>query len=146
MFKMDTTTLQIFLHLTILNHFISAAPINYNTEDAGRPTVELVYKHNTHTHTHTHTLKLQLNYLTRFGYIADSPGAQRSEHSIMVALQQLQQFAHLRPTGVLDAPTRELLARKRCGLPDGQSEQSGQRRKRYALQGSKWEHKNLTYR
>ncbi len=56
-------------------------------------------------------------------------------------------FAGLEQTGDLDEETVELMNTPRCGVRDiiGPGTQA-RRKKRYALQGSRWRTKNLTYR
>ena len=56
-------------------------------------------------------------------------------------------FAGLEPTGVLDNQTIELMNTPRCGVKDnvGPSDDA-KRKKRYALQGSRWKVKNLKWR
>lgn len=48
--------------------------------------------------------------------------------------------------GELDAETMELMALPRCGVKDKVGFGSDARAKRYALQGSRWKVKALTYR
>ena len=59
-----------------------------------------------------------------------------------------QVFAGLQPTGDLDDETVELMNTPRCGVKDtlGPTSNFAKRRKRYALQGSRWSVKTLTYR
>uniref|UniRef100_A0A915HYN7 Peptidoglycan binding-like domain-containing protein n=1 Tax=Romanomermis culicivorax TaxID=13658 RepID=A0A915HYN7_ROMCU len=116
-------------------------------------------------------------YLTQFGYLPRGNREMsnlRKDDSIQLALMRLQDFAGLRPTGLVDHETRKLLLRKRCGLPDVPFDGSGghltprdrrhdedqaindgvdvrQRRrlrrvKRYVLHGSKWDNLNVTYK
>lgn len=50
-------------------------------------------------------------------------------------------------TGEIDNETLKLMGQKRCGRPDREGdEEYMHRRKRFAIQGSKWEHTNLTWR
>ncbi|KOB78584.1 putative matrix metalloproteinase [Operophtera brumata] len=58
------------------------------------------------------------------------------------------EFGGIPVTGDIDSETLELMKKKRCGMPDREEgdEENGHRRKRFAIQGSKWEHTNLTWR
>lgn len=60
----------------------------------------------------------------------------------------MQEFGGIEVTGELDAQTKYLMKQKRCGRPDREEgeEENGHRRKRFAIQGNKWEHTNLTWR
>lgn len=49
-------------------------------------------------------------------------------------------------TGELDEETMELMASPRCGVKDRVGFGTDSRSKRYALQGSRWKVKALTYR
>ena len=82
-------------------------------------------------------------YLLRFGYYSDSgSGKTSSLQAISKAVAQFQAFAGLEETGQVDAATVELMRERRCGVKD--SVQA--RRKRFALQGSRWRKRNITYR
>ena len=80
-------------------------------------------------------------------------------------MKQVQKFGGLNETGVLDAETIELMNTPRCGVPDlikgyenlididddleDEEESDGyypSRKKRYALQGSRWKKRTLTYK
>ena len=58
----------------------------------------------------------------------------------------LQAFANISVTGELDGATRSLLERPRCGVPDYLSGQFRSRRKRFIVQGQKWQNTSLTWR
>ncbi len=62
----------------------------------------------------------------------------------------VQAFAGLEQTGELDDETVELMNTPRCGVSDvvghGSEAGSKRRKKRYALQGSRWRTRTLTYR
>ena len=82
-------------------------------------------------------------YLLRFGYYSDSSSGKTSSlQAISKAVAQFQAFAGLDQTGQIDAATVELMRERRCGVKD--SVQA--RRKRFALQGSRWRKRNITYR
>lgn len=58
-----------------------------------------------------------------------------------------QEFGGIPVTGVVDEATKHLMKQKRCGRPDRESgDENGRRRKRFAVQGEKWKHTNLTWR
>ncbi|XP_059049392.1 72 kDa type IV collagenase isoform X2 [Achroia grisella] len=89
-------------------------------------------------------------YLDKFGYLSPMVRNPTSGHIIdeslfKKAVAEFQSFAGLNATGELDDETKEVMALPRCGVRDkvgfGES-----RAKRYALQGSRWRIKNLTYR
>ncbi|XP_054709700.1 matrix metalloproteinase-16-like [Uloborus diversus] len=91
-------------------------------------------------------------YLQKFGYIdtaSDSyrTGAILGPDTVAIALKDFQRFAGLNQTGELDNETIAMMNTPRCGVKDiiGNSEYA-RRRKRYALQGSKWRVNHLTYR
>ncbi|CAH0563528.1 unnamed protein product [Brassicogethes aeneus] len=88
-------------------------------------------------------------YLMQFGYMEkreDVASAFITEHSIRSAIKELQDFAHIPVTGILDETTKKLLKKPRCGMPDKKTVQtSGRRRKRFALHGSKWPKTDLTW-
>ena len=54
----------------------------------------------------------------------------------------LQKFAGLEATGHLDGMTEEVMSRARCGVRDI----APPRVRRYALHGSRWKTRSLTYR
>ena len=85
-----------------------------------------------------------LRYLTRFGYLR-TPASPLSylarEDGLAEAVTRMQRFGGVTETGEVDAETAELLRTPRCGLPD----LAAARRKRYALQGSRWKKRVLSY-
>lgn len=64
----------------------------------------------------------------------------------MKAIEDFQNFAGLNVTGDLDDETLKLMSLPRCGVKDKVGFGSDNRSKRYALQGSRWKVKNLTYK
>lgn len=72
------------------------------------------------------------------------------------AIRGYQRMAALPQTGQLDEATLAEMRKPRCGLPDVMPTSSSadvdqrpgdeRRRRRFALMGSKWEKKHLTYR
>ena len=85
-----------------------------------------------------------LRYLTRFGYLR-TPATPLSylarEDGVAEAVTRMQRFGGVAETGEVDAETAELLRTPRCGLPD----HAAARRRRYALQGSRWKKRVLSY-
>ena len=98
-----------------------------------------------------------LLYLSKYGYISNNDGkaSQVKEENIkdfiQSAVKDIQAFAGLNQTGDLDPLTVELMGTPRCGVRDRGREEtdrtgSSRRKKRYVLQGSRWQTKHLTYR
>ena len=91
------------------------------------------------------------DYLTRFGYLPQSDletGALRTMQQLEDAIRNLQGFAGINMTGVLDARTKQLIGQERCGVQDvslGYRNKRSIRVKRYNLQGQRWSHTNLTW-
>uniref|UniRef100_A0A0R3RNB7 PG_binding_1 domain-containing protein n=1 Tax=Elaeophora elaphi TaxID=1147741 RepID=A0A0R3RNB7_9BILA len=101
--------------------------------------------------------KQEIEYLQDFGYLpkpAHEVAAMLSETMIEEAIRELQLYGNIPVTGKMDAATRELMSRKRCGLSDrpiqGALQQRRRRRrqhqKRFALMGPKWTKQIVTYR
>jgi len=96
-------------------------------------------------------------YLMKYGYMDhhhnDGRSAQLlSADGLKNYIMDFQGFAGLNQTGVLDDETIKMMNMPRCGVKDnvggGGHDQGGnrRRRKRYALQGSRWRVKELTYK
>ncbi|XP_024943528.1 matrix metalloproteinase-14 isoform X4 [Cephus cinctus] len=62
------------------------------------------------------------------------------------AISEFQSFAGINVTGTLDEDTAHLMSLPRCGVKDKVGASSDGRSKRYALQGSRWRVKKLTYK
>lgn len=89
-------------------------------------------------------------YLSQFGYLpasARNPASSglQDKQTWVSAIEEFQSFAGLNITGELDAETMKLMSLPRCGVRDRVGSNDG-RSKRYALQGSRWRVKNLTYK
>jgi len=92
-------------------------------------------------------------YLMQYGYV--EPQQWRSSllteleyrRFISKAVREFQAFANLNMTGELDTETMEMMERPRCGVEDviGHGARA-RRRKRYALQGSKWQKSSLSWK
>ncbi|XP_034238116.1 matrix metalloproteinase-16 isoform X3 [Thrips palmi] len=90
-------------------------------------------------------------YLSQYGYLSPSvknPAMSHlmSEESVSKAISEFQSFVGLNITGNLDTQTLRMMSIPRCGVKDKVGVASDHRSKRYALQGSRWRVKNLTYK
>ncbi|XP_058465881.1 matrix metalloproteinase-14 isoform X2 [Malaya genurostris] len=90
-------------------------------------------------------------YLSQFGYLSakyrnPTSGNLLDKDTWEKAIMEFQSFAGLNATGELDSETMELMSLPRCGVRDKVGFGSDSRSKRYALQGSRWKVKALTYR
>ena len=64
------------------------------------------------------------------------------QQSLIKAVKEFQTFGGVVNTGIIDEHTIELMRTPRCGLPDVKD---GVRRKRFALQGSRWMKEEVSY-
>ncbi|XP_016905170.1 matrix metalloproteinase-14 isoform X3 [Apis cerana] len=89
-----------------------------------------------------------MNYLSQFGYLQPmnpTSGGIISEETLSKAISEFQAFAGLNITGDIDEETYKLMTLPRCGVKDKVGPGFG-RSKRYALQGSRWRVKKLSYK
>ena len=98
-------------------------------------------------------VNLMMNYLNRFGYLPSITSGKLpllSQEGFEKSIKHFQSYVGLDITGVVDEQTLEFLKTPRCSLPDITSEIDSQsaspREKRYALQGSRWKKRRLTYK
>ncbi|XP_061081267.1 matrix metalloproteinase-25 [Conger conger] len=92
-----------------------------------------------------------VDWLTRYGYLLPPDprtGLLQTKEGIHKALRQMQRFAGLNETGMLDSATLFLMSTPRCSLPDvvGTGDlRKKRRKKRYALSGLQWDKTELTW-
>uniref|UniRef100_F6ZUV1 Matrix metallopeptidase 25 n=1 Tax=Equus caballus TaxID=9796 RepID=F6ZUV1_HORSE len=95
-------------------------------------------------------VSLGVDWLTRYGYLPPPNPAQaqlQSPAKLRDAIKVMQRFAGLRETGVLDPETMAAMRKPRCSLPDVLGVAGlVRRRRRYALSGSVWKKRTLTWR
>lgn len=61
-----------------------------------------------------------------------------SEEDVVTAIKNMQEYAGLAQTGILDNETKKLMNTSRCGMPDIGRADSARRKRRYNIQGTKW--------
>ncbi|KAG8433474.1 hypothetical protein GDO86_017671, partial [Hymenochirus boettgeri] len=92
------------------------------------------------------------DWLTRYGYLPPPDpftAQQQTLEGLRQAVKEMQKIAGLPQTGELDDSTVRMMNRPRCSLPDIISRPGGRLRrriKRYALTGTVWEKKSLTWK
>lgn len=90
-----------------------------------------------------------INYLARYGYLKESDaesGNLLSDDYVREAISEFQRMAGLPVTGSIDEETQKTMLLPRCGVKDPIGTGNSARRKRYALHGSKWPIRDITYR
>ena len=88
-----------------------------------------------------------VRYLVKYGYLKSlNTGSSHSKSDISKALKRFQQFSNIQATGTFDKQTKTKMVQIRCGLPDVVlTINDAARKKRFAVQGSKWHVTNLKY-
>lgn len=89
-----------------------------------------------------------VDWLTRFGYLPPPDpvtGQLQTQEELSKAIKAMQEFGGLKPTGILDEATLELMKTPRCSLPD-LSQSEATRRKRNIQMVTKWNKRNLSWR
>ncbi|XP_072271819.1 matrix metalloproteinase-17 [Pyxicephalus adspersus] len=89
-----------------------------------------------------------VDWLTRFGYLPlpdPVTGQLQTQEELSKAIKAMQEFGGLKPTGILDEATLELMKTPRCSLPD-LSQTEATRRKRNIQMVTKWNKRNLSWR
>ncbi|XP_071978861.1 matrix metalloproteinase-17-like [Engystomops pustulosus] len=92
-----------------------------------------------------------MDWLTRYGYLPPPDlysAQQQTLDGLREAVKTMQRFAGLRESGILDDETIAMMHKPRCSLPDIMMAPTYQRhrRKRYAVSGSVWQKRHLTWR
>ena len=105
-----------------------------------------------HSATDDDSLEFAEKYLLHYGYLTQNDDGQKSaplitSDSLKNYVRTFQEFAGLEVTGELDGETMRMMRTPRCGVKDMVHDESAvTRRKRYALQGSRWKVSTITYK
>ncbi|XP_054445190.1 matrix metalloproteinase-25 [Pteronotus mesoamericanus] len=94
-------------------------------------------------------VSLGVDWLTRYGYLPPPHPAQaqlQNPAKLRDAIKVMQRFAGLPESGLLDPATMATMHKPRCSLPDVLGVAGLVRRRRYALSGSVWKKRTLTWR
>lgn len=91
-----------------------------------------------------------LSYMINYGYYKQpdaSLGQIAREEDISMALKEMQRFAGIPVSGIMDDPTKQLLNTPRCGMRDvSKNLVNAKRKRRYTLQGTQWQKEKLTWK
>ncbi|XP_043683851.1 matrix metalloproteinase-14 isoform X4 [Vespula pensylvanica] len=90
-----------------------------------------------------------MRYLSQYGYLPSvnpANGGIISEESLSQAISEFQSLAGINITGSMNDETAYYMSLSRCGVKDKVGPSYDGRSKRYALQGSRWRVKKLSYR
>ncbi|CAK8672150.1 unnamed protein product [Clavelina lepadiformis] len=90
-----------------------------------------------------------MSYLRQYGHLQlpdPMSGNLQTLESLTKAIKSFQRFAGIPMTGELDQLTTEKMSAKRCGNSDISGTDNAKRKRRYAIQGSRWPKKHLTYK
>uniref|UniRef100_A0A8C4RJ80 Matrix metallopeptidase 16 n=1 Tax=Erpetoichthys calabaricus TaxID=27687 RepID=A0A8C4RJ80_ERPCA len=90
------------------------------------------------------------DWLQKYGYLPPTDprmSVLRSAQTMQSAIAAMQRLYGIKITGTLDRNTLDWMKKPRCGVPDqvGGVSKFNIRRRRYALTGQKWHHKDITY-
>lgn len=90
-----------------------------------------------------------MDYLMKYSYLPmpdPLAGRLRSAKEVTDAIKAFQRYAGIPMTGNVDHETMKMVQMPRCGMVDvSHSDSTRRRRRRYAVQGSSWKKKSLTY-
>ena len=89
------------------------------------------------------------DYLARYGYLSvDSWKNSPTEVDITTAMEDMQAFMAIAPTGTLNQKTLNTVRTPRCGLQDPVSDLAGRGGDGalHTLYGSRWNKTDLTYK
>ncbi|XP_015771447.1 PREDICTED: matrix metalloproteinase-24-like [Acropora digitifera] len=91
-----------------------------------------------------------MDYLVKYGYLAypdHKIGRAISMRELKIAIKKMQRFAGLPETGLITDPKAlAMVKRTRCGVSDFGPSDLARRKRRYAIQGTKWRKQEVTYR
>lgn len=91
-----------------------------------------------------------MDYLIKYGYLPypdHKIGRTTSMEELTMAVKKMQRFAGLPETGQISDPKAlSRVKRSRCGVADFGPADNARRKRRYALQGSFWRKRELTFR
>lgn len=91
-----------------------------------------------------------LSFMTTFGYYKTPDpklGQIAKEEDIRKALMEMQRFAGIPVSGIVDEATKKLMYTPRCGMRDfNKNLVNVKRKRRYTIQGTKWQKEKLTWK